>query len=52
MKYRLPFIIILVLLSILAIHTVAAQDTSIEITGMVEAVGDGTITVNGRQFWY
>ena len=47
MKYRLPILIILVLLSVLGIHATTAQDASIEITGTVEAVGDGTITVNG-----
>jgi hypothetical protein len=47
MKYRLPFLIILLLLVVLGIQATVAQDASIEITGVVEAVGDGTVTVNG-----
>jgi hypothetical protein len=49
MKYRLSVFISLLLsiVFIMSVQLAGAQDASIEITGIVEAVGDGTITVNG-----
>lgn len=49
MKYRLQLLLILLLSTvfILGIQAAGAQDSTIEITGTVESVGSGIITVNG-----
>jgi len=48
MKYRFPVLILLLsAVLLMGLQSVRAQDATIEVTGSIEAIGDGTITVNG-----